>query len=678
VRESVTEALPLPQTWNAVATDGQSVLWNIQAFPANGEDSTGKGDVYWSSRGPEGWSQTFVTPPGRACCPALPMPAWATKDLKAIVWHVFNATIDPTDGDPVGSAGIQAFQDLYRRDADGTFIRITQGSQAPPVVGERVNFVGASADGRRVVFRDDRRLEPDAASDGGVYAREGDTTVLVSRDEAGSGVFVAQGVGVSDDGGTVVFTGNVETQLFLRNENLTHTIRVADVPPGFSLRFESLSSDGSKVVFSTAAALTPDDADSSVDLYQYDTTSHALSRISAPSGAPAGAGPGNSDACTIALPGAAQCDVQPIRVSRDGTRIYFVSPERLDGTQGTDGSVNMYLYEHGQVQFVAALDPSDPALGSNPVARHVRWSPDGSKLLFESRARLTAYDNASHVEIYMHDIAGHSIVCVSCRPSGTPPVGDASLSTGPSLMFQASPMTPANADEHGTLIFFNSFDAIVPTDTNGRNDVYEYATGSRTPSLISSGTSQRDSTYIGNGLDGKDVFFLTTDTLDPADRNGGVYKLYDARVGGGPSAPSGSSACRGSQCRTAQAVPQPASPATGLAGLLPPKRSSQTIPRLKVSRARTSRGTTARLTVKVSAAGRVRVSGAGLAAKSVTARRAATYHVTVRLSRASVARLRRTRRVALTANVRFVPEHGVTRSVRVRLSFVLSSKSKVR
>jgi hypothetical protein len=92
--------------------------------------------------------------------------------------------------------------------------------------------------------------------------------------------------------------------------------------------------------------------------------------------------------------------------------------------------------------------------------------------------------------------------------------------------------------------FFSTRDALVPFDTDGIRDVYEYVNGR--PQLISSGTAQQDT--WGGGLlvyppmttglegvsaDGIDVYFSTFDTLTSQDKNGEFIKIYDARSGGG-------------------------------------------------------------------------------------------------------------------------------------------------
>ena len=117
-------------------------------------------------------------------------------------------------------------------------------------------------------------------------------------------------------------------------------------------------------------------------------------------------------------------------------------------------------------------------------------------------------------------------------PTGDPPAGDALAASNGLFM----------SDDGRT--FFSTKAALVPFDTNGKVDVYEYTEGR--PQLISSGTASTDT--WGGGLliypamtvglegvsaDGVDVYFSTFDTLVPQDHNGEFIKFYDARTGGG-------------------------------------------------------------------------------------------------------------------------------------------------
>lgn len=623
-----------------------------------------------------------VSPPesGRLICSSC-------SDGKRALWRTYNALIDPSDHDPTPSlADSERYQDFYITGADGSIVHVNRDLTGTPANSEQPFLIGASKDLSKVMFTSNRKLVSEAPpSDAtSVYWTDGRTTKLVSEDENGT-PFDAGGVGLSDDGSTAVFrhTDPSGEMLYVWSAESGKSRKVLG-PSSASAEADSISPDGNRVFLTTAESLSADDTDTSSDLYEYDVPTGDVTLLSAPAG---GGAPGNSDACA----GSLQCGVSPVIEAPDGSSAYFASPEQILPGQGVAGGLNLYRSADGQIQFVATLDSGDPVVNGNGVAggfaaiasvraRHVRFTPDGRKLLFESRAKVTSYDNAAFMEVNLYDPASGTIVCASCRANGTPPTADSTLFTyggGSSAVIGGYyTVSSRNSDANGEHVFFNSRDAVVPEDVNGQEDVYEFTVASRTPSLISSGRSERDSAYVGNGLDGRDVFFLTSDTLVPQDHNGTIFKMYDARIGGGfPVAPEPIT-CDGAACRADEAAPPPA--AQGSGRVVPrapraPEKPKATVSRLVISGSRSVRGTSARLTAKVSGAGRLRVTGRGLAAVSRKTSRAASYHVTVRLSKASVAKLRRAGRVVVSATVRFVPSKGSARSVRVRLTFSASS-----
>jgi hypothetical protein len=84
--------------------------------------------------------------------------------------------------------------------------------------------------------------------------------------------------------------------------------------------------------------------------------------------------------------------------------------------------------------------------------------------------------------------------------------------------------------EDGRRVFFQTREPLLPADTNGRVDVYEWEDGRLY--LISSGQSSSDS-YLGDASpSGNDVFLVTRQSLVGQDIDANV-DMYDVRVGGG-------------------------------------------------------------------------------------------------------------------------------------------------
>jgi hypothetical protein len=136
---------------------------------------------------------------------------------------------------------------------------------------------------------------------------------------------------------------------------------------------------------------------------------------------------------------------------------------------------------------------------------------------------------------------------------------------------------PRVISDDGSRIFFNSYEALLPHDTNGKADVYEWerpgsgdcteASSAFSPpndgclSLISSGESPTDSEFVDASADGTDVFFYTASSLLPQDP--GLIDIYDARAGGGyPAPPVPPASCEGEACQGPLAPPNDPTPAS--------------------------------------------------------------------------------------------------------------------
>jgi hypothetical protein len=294
-----------------------------------------------------------------------------------------------------------------------------------------------------------------------------------------------------------------------------------------------------------------------------------------------------------------------VNVSADGSHVYFISPEKLDGSSGEEGQDNLYVWDNKIVQFIGTLDPSDvtglaDSLGQGlglwvnhvlfprqdmflgPAQDPSRTTPDGKVLVFQSHADLTGsgYDNNGHWEIFRYDgeaDPSHQLICLSCNPTEAPAEGDASLEIpeeGQLISGHPSPVDAIiqipNISSDGEKVIFQSRDALVPADIDGKLDVYEWeANGiggcdreNGCLSLISSGRNSEDDYLYAMTPDAHDVFFLTGKTLVGQDPDT-TPSIYDARVEGGfppPAPPSGE--CLGEACQPPVVVPDDPTPAS--------------------------------------------------------------------------------------------------------------------
>jgi hypothetical protein len=201
-----------------------------------------------------------------------------------------------------------------------------------------------------------------------------------------------------------------------------------------------------------------------------------------------------------------------------------------------------------------------------------RSTPDGSVLLFESRAPLTGYDPEGHTQVYRYDATAQTLRCLSCNPTAAAPRGDAHLQTVdlPNLAFLSHYNAVNNLRADGKRAFFESEEALVLNDTDGLRDVYEWedeGVGSCQEQggcvrLVSSGSSGHDDLLFAVSDSGNDVFIRSADLLSAADPDE-TPSIYDARVGGGfPPPPTQPGECLGEACQPAASAPDDPTPAS--------------------------------------------------------------------------------------------------------------------
>jgi DNA-binding beta-propeller fold protein YncE len=320
--------------------------------------------------------------------------------------------------------------------------------------------------------------------------------------------------------------------------------------------------------------------------------------------------------------------------SPDGSSAYFVANGVLTGTERNehgetalpgschdDSSVpghtcNLYLYRDGTIRFVAVVSGEDhPSWGANsghPAGvvhgMSSRVSPDGRWLAFVSDRSLTGYDNRDALtgkrdnEIYLYDAEFNRLRCVSCDPTGARPRGweqdgsgiasEEEEELGGNTIWQSGarfaaflPSWPRGNYRSRLLsdsgrLFFESFDPLVPQDSNGAWDVYEYeppgvggcteassmfsAASGGCVSLVSSGLSPVSSFLVDASESGNDVFFYTNASLSASDVDT-ARDMYDAHVCGAgapcqPPPPPPLPACEGDACQSPVAAPEDPTP----------------------------------------------------------------------------------------------------------------------
>jgi hypothetical protein len=577
---------------------GNALTWESEGSFADAEGHLFL-NQYIARRGADGWSTQSITPPYTAYFTAAAVgPFTAMAFTPELSEGVAESDVPLTD------EALSEYENLYVADLASTPLSYRLVTNGVPYGVARLQIgvdppevAGVSTDLSHVVYTEAAHVsewvngtlslasltpegEPmESAGAGGAQQPGRDHTPSSDSDSWRS---------VSADGSVVFFTGpntdaddTPDRQLYVR-ENGTRTIEVSksqrtpEDPSGpQSARFQGASLDGSQVFFTSCAKLT-DDATASAgpdgppacfpgepgagdDIYEYDLetgllTDLTIDKLTAEK-------KGDPDGAKVL--GVAD-------ISEDGSYVYFVAEGTLTTGENSQGNEpiseepNLYVahLEDGQwtTKFVATLAPPTSYFGArggqeggdsedwdeSPALNSVRETPDGTNLAFLSTKSLTGYDNTDantgelDTEVFSYDALTEKLVCVSCNPSGAQPIGPSSWEAKQEFPYALQGYTPRSYSENGGRLFFNSKDALVPHDSNGRQDVYEWeqdgegSCGQTSGCIypISDVAGNYESFFLDASPNGNDVFFATEDQLVPADTDFHI-DIYDARVDGG-------------------------------------------------------------------------------------------------------------------------------------------------
>jgi hypothetical protein len=570
------------------APGGDSIIYQSRVSFGGGMSGS-TFSSYRATRGASGWTTKPLLPPGRSGVGSpLQATVAASTDLSRQVATSFGGFT--TEGLLVEP------NDLVMLDASGSSTIVTVGQPPQEFAGPAV--VGGSSDLSRVVFTDAAALTPGAPTpNSGPEEKRGNlygwsSAGLRLLDVLPDGTIPSQGAvvgsdsvkgfldhAISTDASRVFFTvpddgsGSCPTldpalffpdctRIYLRDDafgpapstvEITANAGGPDAPGTYRNVFRGASADGTRAFFTSPAQLTPDATTGAShggsDLYEY-RLGGGLTDLTVDHGDANGAN-------VLGVMG----------LSDDGSSIYFVATGRLDG-QGVAGQPNLYLHRDGDpVRFVATLSDGDAGdwdkQNKNLPTTSSQVTPNGDHAVFISREPTLQPQESLTPTIYEYGV-DTGLTCVSCNPSGAAPTVASSV-PGRDLVAFGQPLglrERRSITDDGSRVFFDSPEALVPQDTNGRSDVYVYEDGA--PHLISSGRATDASKFVDASADGDNVFFLTREQLsgDDVDTN---TDLYDARVGGTSVPPHVvKPSCQNDECRGVTppqpAVPSPASP----------------------------------------------------------------------------------------------------------------------
>lgn len=595
-----------------LATDGSATMFASKT-PFGEGIAAGVASEHLSLRSSSGWSTHGVMPPQPpATIPLLISgldPNYendvSPDDEKGVLlaWKALNEE-DP-NVDEV--ANLYLREDL-RSGGGGTYRLVTRcplcGEKEVALPGsliqERPYLIGATPDFTHILFESTLNL---AKGPGGQEPKgtgyklyewaEGAVTLVGILPNGKAAAESAAGSGpepeyhkinhavISADGTKVFFTEAVKSRgggnLYMRLDG-EETVQLnvpepgAPVEPAQPARYSDASSDGSRVFFTSNQSLTSDSppGPGEMKLYVYDTD--------LPPSSP-------NNLTYIDTVGSV------IGASEDGSTVYF-----WRGTQNVPGAPPVaastravFVWRSGNVRYLASPLDRDEARSGYEAFNAVKWtriSPDGV-LLFRASNRigLTGQNqrnpavpacNATGGEpgasgctqLYVYAPATDSLQCVSCARSGSVPVGRTLIEFTAEEAGTTLEGTPASShlgrgiSDDGRYAFFSSFSPLVPDDTNGTFDAYEFDLRTSEVHLLSSGTDPEPSFFADASANGSDSLVITHQKLSAWDTDA-AYDLYDARVDGGVPEPRPRPApCEGESCRPPVSPAPPPEPAS--------------------------------------------------------------------------------------------------------------------
>jgi len=706
----------------AAQPDGEALYWTNVA----GEQTTDPapadgalGDVFLARRSAGGWNSTWLTPdPAGKLSPRDTSAGLPAMRADGFVFFSSGSWADP------GGAGPSALY-LGGGSSPSTLLSAAPGTPAQAGLDDFQWLV--SEDLSTAVFSTTAPLDPgDTDANADIYARRGDTLTLISKNTDGTadntaaepflpqavsgniagtggdgalsfatlsrdGFPVSQGASpVSPDGRTIVFSTTAQldpadtdtvADLYLWREGqgvslISDDERTAPgcpTVPGSTtdctgatadVSFVGMSEDASVIYLRTREGLVDGDTDGGNDIYECRVGEPAGHRLTLASG-----------------PGAGN-EVWPVTVTPQGL-LFFAATDRLGVDPPTGTGPVLYHWDGTAIETVSALTNADVFTGNgldlvgggiaspSPAQRAVRATADGSALLFRTTGALDPADTDTAADLYLWR-AGHGVTLVS----GT---GPAPVALGTPESAYVAATYPAygggraiSAD--GSRVFFTSPDALSDeAGDNGRAKLYEWLEGDGIHLISPAGNDAGAVSYIDNGADGTDVFFMTGDSLVGVDTDGGGLDTYDARIGGGfpgqfpapEPAPCAGDACQGPRHR------RPAPPAAGSLSFagegnppLVPGRAS-----VGVAKARSVTGTAAKLKVRVPGPGRITVAGSQVRARKVPAPKAGSYPVRVALDAKAKKALQRKKKLTVKARVSYRTEDGRSAAKVVSVTF---------
>jgi hypothetical protein len=531
------------------AANGSSITYG-SAFSFGGAQGALGAGQYVSTRGADGWSTQNITTPLLSGSygdepDGTPYRIFSTDLTKALLSNGVRCrsvgTGCPVANPPLpGSGAPEGYRNYYLRTGAGGFEALLSSDDVSGLaLGAdefEVSLAGVTPDLTHLVLSSCAKLTADATevpAPGGCEETEqnlyrwsgGGLTLLNLKPAQATGTpgaeLAAPNGAISADGSRIYWT--LGGALYLREGA---TSKQVDDAQGGGGSFEVAGADGSIAFFTKAE-----------HLYRYDA---------------------GADTATDLTPAGGVKGV--LGASADGTYAYY---QDVGGLQ---------QWHAGATTQIAPGSNAAPPGNYPPATGTARVSADGRTLAFLSAAELTAYENKDAdtgvpvTELYLYREGEGTLLCPSCNPTGERPTGAASI-PGAYANGSTHAYKPRVLVASANRLFFDSADALAPTDTDSASDVYQWeaqGTGdcTRAPGCLGLISEAREggAGFLDASASGDDVFFLTGESSVGADP--GSIDVYVAKVGGGIPEASKPFVCLADACQALPSPPDDPTPGT--------------------------------------------------------------------------------------------------------------------
>lgn len=555
---------------NLAAASGNAVLFASHNSFANTRGSGVAGlNQYIATRGASAWETNAI----------MPTPARSAVQIfyGATVAYLFSTELGfaglTAQQLPEAEGGVPNGEDLYREDTvTGRLQTVTNPRETevsdPFALSGGGGITGGSAEDLSVIaFQSTANFLPQATgSDMKLYASNQGTLELAGVLPNGTippggstsvrpSAFESRQLAnsVSADGSRIFFMAPADEstppQLYMREDG-ARTVWVSQSeastpnPEPRGVKFQAASADGNEVVFSSADALLNDDpGGEGYGLYLYKASPHPDAESN------------------LIFVGRYSEEPKVLGTSADEQVIYFKAGSTL------------YVWDNGTVRAITTHFGSNFANFENVETNVLSASANGERVAFiagtEDDVLTGPASRGSHTEMYVYEAPTQTLRCVSCPGNGAAALGSIEVEPhatefGVGIGF---PVPHRFMSSDGRYVFFSTDEALVPQDTNGLTDVYEYDLETGSIALISSGTGDRGAWFVEASASGDDVFFVTQQSYSRADTDN-LVDLYDARVDGGLPEPAPSPVpCAGDACQGTPAGVPSFNTASGFSGL---------------------------------------------------------------------------------------------------------------